>query len=268
VHTRHTPLDAGVHLDHLARLTAGMNGADLANLVNEAALGAARVDLDALTSECFTQALARIQLGALRPLVLSEQERRIIAIHECGHALVASQLPAADPVDSLTILARGRQVGLTRFIVEERSHLSRAHLMARIAVSLGGRIAVELVCGPDEVTTGAEEDLCTASALARHMVTRWGMGKEVGLIYAERGASVSPRRADLPGADSHSMQAVIDREVRCILKDGQQTARRILSAHRAQLLLLVTALMQQEQLDREQFAALLARSTTSSPEQC
>lgn len=199
-----------------------------------------------------------------------------MAIHECGHALVASSLPAADPVDFLTILARGRHVGVTRFVSEERHQLSRVHLMARIAVSLGGRMAVELVCGCDEVTTGAEEDLRAATVLARRMVIRWGMGKELGVMCAEGGASAfslvngAPGTTPHghPGAGSRSMEAMIDREVQRILRDGQQTARRILSARRAQLLLLATTLMQQEQLDREQFEAILARPTSASSEQC
>lgn len=276
IHTRSTPLDDSVRLDHLARLSAGMNGADLANLVNEAALCAARADLSALTPECFAQALTRIQLGALRSLVIDERERRIVAVHECGHALVASSLPEADRVDFLTILAHGRHAGATRFAIEERSHLNRAQLMARIAVGLGGRVAVEMVCGLDEVTTRAEKDLQEASALARRMVTRWGMGKELDVVCAAGGASASPLIGQVPGPPSYghpgtgsrSMEAVIDREVQRILRDGRQTAHRILSAHRAQLLLLATILMEQEQLDREQFETLLARSTSATSAQC
>jgi cell division protease FtsH len=274
VHTRHTPLDARVRLDHLARMTAGMSGAELANLVNEAALCAARRDLSALTPECFAEALARIQLGALRPLFISERERHIIAVHECGHALVAYYLPEADPVNYLTILARGRHLGVTQFAVEEeRYHLSRTRLMARIAVGLGGRVAVELVFGSDGVTTGAEEDLQTATTVARRMVTRWGMGKEVGVVFADYRTPAAERSwREMPGrtqtASSRSMEAVIDNEVQRILQDGRQIALRVLSEHSSQLTLLADVLMEREQLDREQFEAILARPTSANPERC
>nr|BBH92512.1 hypothetical protein KTA_07110 [Thermogemmatispora argillosa] len=189
VHTRRTPLHEDVDLERLARLTTGMSGADLANLVNEAALIAARRDLEAVTQACFEEALARVQLGILRPLVMSEQERRVIAYHEGGHALVAYHLPEADRVNCVTILPRGQSLGVTQFVAEEdRYNYSREYLMARIAVGLGGRVAEELVFGPERVTTGAENDLQVVTDLARRMVTRWGMSEQVGVIFADHGA--------------------------------------------------------------------------------
>ena len=186
VHTRPTPLHEDVSLERLARLTTGMTGADLANLVNEAALSAARQDLICVTHECFEEALARVQLGALRPLVMSETERRIIAVHESGHALVAHHLPAADTVNRVTILPRGQSLGVTQFTAEaDRYNYSRETLMARIAVGLGGRVAEELTFGPDSITTGAENDLQVVTDLARRMVTRWGMSEQVGVIFAD-----------------------------------------------------------------------------------
>jgi ATP-dependent metalloprotease FtsH len=186
VHTRHTPLDDGVRLDQLARLTTGMSGADLANLVNEAALCAARRNLDALTQACFEEALVRVQFGARRPLVLSETDRRVIATHESGHALVAYYLPAADTVNRITILPHGQHLGVTQFTAEEdRYNYSRETLLARIAVELGGRVAEELTFGSQGVTTDAEDDLQTATALAWRMVTYWGMGKQVGTVFAD-----------------------------------------------------------------------------------
>src|SRR5205807_246605 len=140
VHTRHTPLHEDVSLERLSRLTTGMSGADLANLVNEAALTAARQNLATLTHQCFEDALARVQLGALRPLVMSETDRRIIAFHEGGHALVAYHLPQADTVNRVTILPRGQSLGVTQFTAPEDCYnYSRASLIARIAVGLGGR---------------------------------------------------------------------------------------------------------------------------------
>ena len=186
VHTRATPLHENVSLERLARLTTGMTGADLANLVNEAALSGARQDLVCVTHECFEEALARIQLGALRPLIMDESERRIIAVHESGHALVAHHLPAADTVNRVTILPRGQSLGVTQFTAEtDRYNYSRETLMARIAVGLGGRVAEELTFGPDHITTGAENDLQVVTDLARRMVTRWGMSEQVGVVFAD-----------------------------------------------------------------------------------
>ncbi len=191
VHTRRTPLHDEVSLTRLARMTTGMSGADLANLVNEAALCAARQDLDCLTHECFEDALARVQLGVLRPLVMSEAERRTIAFHEGGHALVAYHLPEADTVNRVTILPRGQSLGVTQLIAEEdRYNYSRETLMARIAVGLGGRVAEELTFGLERVTTGAENDLQVVTDLARRMVTRWGMSEQVGVVFADYRAGV------------------------------------------------------------------------------
>ena len=284
VHTRQTPLNARVRLDHLARLTIGMSGAELANLVNEAALCAARRDLPSLTPECFEEALARIQLGVQRRLVLSERERRVIAFHECGHALVAFYMPEADPVNHLTILPRGEQIGVTQFTSqEERYTSSRASLMARIAVGLGGRIAVELAFGSEGVTTRAEDDLQSVTALAWRMVTHWGMGKEVGVFFADacnieqtvlrNGPSVridgtlhdtSLAQQSFPSMkartqyiSSPSMAAMIDSEVQHIVEEGHKRASCVLREHYDQLTHLVDVLMEQERLDRQQFEAIL-----------
>lgn len=208
VHTRKTPLHDEVSLERVARMTTGMSGADLANLVNEAALTAARRDLEHLTHDCFEDALARVQLGAVRPLVMNEHERRIIAFHEGGHALVAHHLPQADTVNRVTILPRGQSLGVTQFTAEEdRYNYSREMLMARIAVGLGGRVAEELTFGAERITTGAENDLQVVTNLARRMVTRWGMSEQVGVVFtdynpAEGEAGLNMRRidpADMPG---------------------------------------------------------------------
>lgn len=216
VHTRHSPLHEDVSLQRLSRMTTGMSGADLANLVNEAALLAARNNLESLTADCFEQALARVQLGALRPLVMGEQDRRVIAYHEGGHALVAYHLPEADTVNAVTILPRGQSLGVTQFIPEEdRYNYSREFLMSRIAVGLGGRVAEELTFGAERVTTGAENDLQVVTDLARRMVTRWGMSEQVGVIFADYragadGMGLNMRRTDLdqePRSRSLAMDA-------------------------------------------------------------
>jgi ATP-dependent metalloprotease FtsH len=200
IHSAKTPLHPEVSLERLARMTTGMSGADLANLVNEAALCAARKDLEHVDNDCFEEALARVQLGALRPLVMTEAERQIIAYHESGHALVAHYLQEADTVNRVTILPRGQSLGVTQFIAEEdRYNYSREMLMAKIAVGLGGRTAEELTLGRERVTTGAENDFQVVTGMARRMVTRWGMSDEVGVIftdYDETGAGLNMRRLD------------------------------------------------------------------------
>jgi cell division protease FtsH len=210
VHTRKTPLHDEVSLERLARLTTGMSGADLANLVNEAALFAARRNLEHLDHECFEDALARVQLGALRPIVMNERERRIIAYHEGGHALVAYHQPEADTVNRVTILPRGQSLGVTQFTAEEdRYNYSRQTLMARIAVGLGGRVAEELTFGAERVTTGAENDLQVVTDIARNMVTRWGMSEQVGMVFADYradagGAGLNMHRIDSDAIPSYS----------------------------------------------------------------
>ncbi len=186
IHSAKTPLHEGVSLERLARVTTGMSGADLANLVNEAALCAARKDLTHLDDICFEEALARIQLGALRPLVMTDTERQIIAYHESGHALVAHYLQEADMVNRVTILPRGQSLGVTQFIArEDRYNYSREMLMAKIAVGLGGRAAEELTLGHAKVTTGAENDFQVVTGMARRMVTRWGMSEAVGVVFSD-----------------------------------------------------------------------------------
>src|SRR5712692_1431632 len=302
VHTRRTPLYEDVSLERLARLTTGMSGADLANLVNEAALCAARRNLEHITHDCFEDALARVQLGALRPIVMSEAERRIIAYHEGGHALVAYCLHEADTVNRVTILPRGQSLGVTQFTSEEdRYNYSRETLMARIAVGLGGRVAEELTFGPDRVTTGAENDLQVVTDLARRMVTRWGMSEQVGVVFADYradagGAGLNMRRIDIeelsikprtlivneaghlvlnsddspsqhqymfsmtaPDANhttSTTLASLIDSEVQRILNQGYERARGLLIEHHDQLKKLADALLEFEQLDRQQFEAL------------
>ena len=231
IHTRRTPLHEEVSLERLARLTTGMSGADLANLVNEAALCAARQDLEHVTHDCFEDALARVQLGALRPIVMHEREKRIIAFHEGGHALVAYHLHEADTVNRVTILPRGQSLGVTQFTAEEdRYNYSRETLMARIAVGLGGRVAEELTFGPDRVTTGAENDLQVVTNLARRMVTRWGMSEEVGVMFADYradagGAGLNMRRVELDDMATGPRSLVMDVDGNLLLNGGDLSAR-------------------------------------------
>ena len=230
VHTRHTPLHEEVSLEGLARQTTGMSGADLANLVNEAALCAARHNLECITSACFEEALARVLLGPQRPIVLSETERGVIAFHEAGHALVAHHLPETDRVNSVTILPRGQSLGVTQFVAEEdRYNHSRERLMARLAVGLGGRAAEELAFGPDRVTTGAENDFQVVTSLARNMVTRWGMSEQVGVMFVEGRAGGSAGGLNLryhngDASSAHSRTLIADAAGRFLLNGGDSPA--------------------------------------------
>jgi ATP-dependent metalloprotease FtsH len=221
VHTRSIPLHEEVSLERLSRLTAGMTGADLANLANEAALCAARQDLENITHDCFEEALVRVQLGALRRIVMSEKDRRITAYHEAGHALVAYHSPEADSVNRVTILPRGQSLGVTQFTAEEdRYNYSRETLMARIAVGLGGRVAEELTFGAERVTTGAENDLQVVTDLARRMVTRWGMSEQVGVLFADYesdGMSLNMRRSEVDDLPWRARSLVVDADGQLML---------------------------------------------------
>lgn len=283
VHTHHVPLHKEVTLTSLAQKTTGMTGADLANLVNEAALLAARQDLEQVTGNCFEDALARVQLGAIRPLAINQVERQSIAIHESGHALVAHHLPEADDVHSITILPRGQKLGITRFNQKnDRYHYRRESLLARIAVTLGGRIAEELTLGHQHITTGAEDDIQAATKLAHDMVTRWGMSERVGLIHTGRSEAshesiaryadhydqngtlrtIDEKRTTQPARLARrkrgsSISALIDSEVQQIIREGHTLAHTILTEHKDQLHRLSQMLLEREQLDQTEFEAII-----------
>jgi cell division protease FtsH len=211
-----------------------MSGADLANLVNEAALLAARQNKEQLTHSSFEEALVRIQLGAIRPLVISEADRRTIAFHEGGHALVAYHIPQAETVNRVTILPRGQSLGVTQFATEEdRYNYRRESLMARIAVGLGGRVAEELTFGPECVTTGAENDFQVVTDLARRMVTRWGMSQQVGVVFADYRQSemrLSMRRSDTSMVQTQARTLVADNAGRLLLNGKSMAEHRYDSA--------------------------------------
>ena len=248
VHTRRTPLHAEVSLERLSRLTTGMSGADLANLVNEAALSAARQNLEHITHNCFEDALSRVQLGALRPIVMGEKDRRIIAYHEGGHALVAHHLPQADRVNRVTILPRGQSLGVTQFTAEEdRYNYSRDTLMARIAVGLGGRAAEELTFGSEHVTTGAENDLQVVTDLARRMVTRWGMSDQLGVVFADYE----------PGAMSLNMSHLDPRD----LGNSSSQSRSLIATTNGQLILNGN----DSPLHQQRFAMSISMPATRNP---
>ena len=259
VHTRLVPLAPDVQLNVIAASTVGMVGADLANLVNEAALIAARHNLTQVTQTCLEEALDRIMMGAERPLVLSEEERRVIAYHESGHTLVAMLTPEADPVHKVTIVPRGQALGATQMMpIDDRHNYPRNYLLARLAVGLGGRAAEELEIG--EITTGAENDLQEVTELAREMVTRWGMSSRIGTVFLGGEQEVFlGREVGLRERQSYSEHTatLIDEEVQQLIAERYQYAQHLLSEHQEELERVAHALLERESLDEQQLKRLI-----------
>ncbi len=247
VHTRSVPLANEVDLAALAASTPGMVGADLANLVNEAALLAARRSHDAVTNQDLTDALERIVLGAARKVLLTEDDRRRTAYHEGGHAIVGMLTPSADPVRKVSIIPRGQALGVTFSAPDaDRFNFDEAYLIAQIKVALGGRTAEETVFG--DITTGAESDIQQLTRIARGMVGRWGMSDAIGPIAVLPSDGVGPL---LPGVSetSEETQRIIDHEVRRIVDSAHIEVTELLRNHRSNLDSLVAALLERETLD-------------------
>jgi cell division protease FtsH len=247
VHTRSVPLDPAVDLGAIAASTPGMVGADLANLVNEAALLAARHNHEKVTPEDLSDSLERIVLGAERKVMLSEEDRRRTAYHEAGHAIVGMLTPGADPVRKVSIIPRGRALGVTFSAPDaDRFNFDQRHLLGQIKVALGGRAAEEIVFG--DLTTGAESDIQHLTQIARHMVGRWGMSRAIGPIAVIPVDGMGPL---LPGASetSEATQRLVDEEVRRIVETAYAEASELLRSHRDNLDSLVSGLLDRETLD-------------------
>jgi cell division protease FtsH len=253
VHVRQVPLAPDVSLPEIAAATPGLSGADLRNLVNEAALLAARREQDAVHAKDFLDALEKIVLGPERPLLMSAQDRERIAYHEGGHAILGLVVPGADPVHRVTIVPRGQALGVTYQRPDaDRYNFPEAYLRARIVGMLGGRAAEEIVYGTR--TTGAESDIEQATRLARNMVTRWGMSDRLGMV--QLAPRENPYLAEPSGMDgygggrSHSEATAqaIDAEVHRIIAESHATATRLLGEHRAALDALAAALLTRETL--------------------
>ncbi|MGB0094246.1 MAG: ATP-dependent zinc metalloprotease FtsH, partial [Solirubrobacteraceae bacterium] len=247
VHTRSVPLADGVDLGAVASSTPGMVGADLANLVNEAALLAARREHTRVTSEDLYNALERIVLGAERKVMISDDDRRRTAYHEAGHSLVGMLTPGADPVRKVSIIPRGQALGVTFSAPDaDRFNFDERHLLAQIKVALGGRSAEEIVFG--DLTTGAESDIQHLTRIARHMVGRWGMSRAIGPIAVIPMDGMGPL---LPGASetSEATQRLVDEEVRRIVDTAHTEVNKLLREYRENLDALVAALLEHETLD-------------------
>jgi cell division protease FtsH len=257
IHTRSLRLAPDVDLSVLARSTTGLSGADLANLSNEAALVAARHNRNLIAMADFEEALDKILLGGVRPLLLDDRDRRVIAYHEAGHAVVAWLSPAADPVYKVTIIPHGRALGVTEQMPgEDHYNYDREYLLARLAVMLGGRTAEEIALG--DVTTGAENDLVEATRLARRMITRWGMGS-LGPVAFQADEEQPFLGYELTqGRDySEATAARIDDDVQSLLEERHETARRLLTDAKERLDDLVNTLLQEETIDQEVLTEIL-----------
>ena len=256
VHTRRVPLAPDASLDELAAATPGLAGADLKNLVNEAALLAARREQNEVRQKDFLDALEKIVLGPQRPLLLSPQDRERIAYHEGGHAVLGLVVPGADPVHRVTIVPRGQALGVTYQRPEsDRYNYPEAYLRARIVGLLGGRAAEEVVYGTK--TTGAENDIEQATALARNMVTRWGMSERLGLVKLaprENPYLAGTNGDGYGGARTFSEETArtIDAEVLAIIAESHEEALRLLREHRRELDALAEALLARETLDEQE----------------
>ena len=266
VHTRRTPIADTVDLSILARSTPGFSGADLENLVNEAALFAARSGNEAVNMEDFERAKDKVLMGTERKsLILSERERANTAYHEAGHTLVARLIPGTDPIHKVTIIPRGRALGLTQQLpIDERHTYPRDYLLDTLAVLLGGRAAEELVF--QHFTTGAGNDLERATDLARKMVCNWGMSEELGPVtFGKREEHIFLGREFAQSKDySEETARVIDGAIKNMVLKANQRARDLLTGHRDQLQILAQALLDTETLDAREIDRLMA--SVSPPE--
>ncbi len=258
IHTREVPLDSNINLENLATRSVGFSGADLKNLVNEAALLAGRKNKHVVSQEDFEEAWDTILMGAAHEELLDEDEKRIVAYHESGHALVAKLLPDTDPLQKVTIIPRGRSLGATEQIpMKDRHNLSRSYLLSRISVMLGGRAAERLVF--NELTNGAAQDLRQATQLARRMVGQWGMSERIGPVTFRIGEEhvFLGQEISQPKDYSEDTARTIDHEVKKIVSDMEERAYNMLRDNRDTLDLIVETLIENETLSNADVEEIL-----------
>ncbi len=260
MHARGKPLDDGVDLDVVARLTPGFTGADLANVLNEAALLAARRGKVAITMSEVEEAVDRVMAGPERKTrLISEKEKRIIAYHEAGHALVAHALPDADPVHKITVIPRGRALGYTMTLpTEDRFLVTRSEMVDELAMLLGGRVAEEMVIG--DITTGAQNDLERASKIARQMVTELGMSDILGPLTLGQKQGEPFLGRDYAAHPDYSDQVAfeIDSEIRRLIDEAHDEALDILKKNRKVLDVIAGTLIERETIEKEELAGILS----------
>nr|MBA3506353.1 ATP-dependent zinc metalloprotease FtsH [Betaproteobacteria bacterium] len=267
VHMRKVPMAPDVKADIIARGTPGMSGADLANLVNEAALFAARSSKRLVDMYDFERAKDKIIMGAeRRSLVMPEEERRNTAYHESGHAIIAMLLPKTDPVHKVTIIPRGRALGVTMQLPEQdRYSMDRNHMLNMIAVLFGGRIAEEIFM--HQMTTGASNDFERATQIAREMVTRYGMSDELGtMVYAENEAEIFLGRSVTTTKNvSEATMQKVDAEIRKIIDQQYHVARKLLEENRDKVEAMAKALLELETIDADQIGDIMAGLPPRAP---
>jgi cell division protease FtsH len=267
VHTKKIPLGDDVNIHVLARGTSGFSGADLANLVNEAALNAARVNLKVVRMLDFEYAKDKVLMGAeRRSMIISDAEKKITAIHEAGHAVLTVTLPHADPIHKVTIIPRGMALGLTQQLpADEKHNYSRDYLNDQIAILLGGRIAEEMVLG--SITTGAGNDLERATDLARRMVCEWGMSDAMGpLTFGKKEEQIFLGREIAQRSDYSEDTAIkIDQEVKRFVTAAHERAYALIVQHRSQLEKMADELLAREVLDGEQVRRIIAGLPLEEP---
>jgi cell division protease FtsH len=269
VHTKKIPLGPDVDLPVLARGTPGFSGADLANLVNEGALLAARANKKLVEMSDFENAKDKVLMGVERKsLVISAKERKITAYHEAGHALVAKLLPGTDPIHKVTIIPRGRALGVTQQLpTEDKHNYSKEYLLNDIAILYGGRIAEEIVFGAQEVTTGAMNDIERATEMARKMVCEWGMSERMGpLQFGKREEMIFLGREIAQHQDYSEQTAMeIDREVRRIVMENYERAKELIQSRLETLRGLAEALLEREVLNGPEIDTIVQRAGSPAP---
>jgi cell division protease FtsH len=264
VHTRKVPLSDTVNLENVAAGTIGFSGADLRNLVNEAALNAAREGKSQVDAVDFETAKDRVLMGPKREEVLNQHEKEMTAYHEAGHALVAWLLPELDPVHKVTIVPRGRALGVTQLLPEEeRHHMGEKRLHSHLVLAMGGRAAEKLIF--DEYSAGAESDLKQATDLARRMVAHWGMSETIGPVALRQAEEHPFLGKEIHEARQFSEETthVIDQEVQRFLLQASSRATDILTTHRGKLDELAQALLEKEILDKSQIERILGTRAPS-----
>jgi cell division protease FtsH len=271
VHMKKVPLDRDVNAKTLARGTPGFSGADLANLVNEAALLAARKGKRMVDMQCFEQAKDKVMMGAERKtLVMSDDEKRLTAYHEAGHAVIAVHEPASDPIHKATIIPRGRALGMVMRLPEgDRVSLAMEKLKADLAVAMGGRVAEELVFGKNKITTGASGDIQMATSFAQRMVNEWGMSEKLGMIRysaAESDEVFLGHSVTKSKNMSDKTAQIVDEEVRRIIDEAYARATHVLTTYRNQLDLLAKALLEYETLSGDEIKILIEGGKINRPD--
>ena len=267
VHSKGKPLEAEVELDKIAKQTPGFSGADLANLVNEAAILAARRGAKKIGLASLVESIDRVIAGpARKSKVITEEEREVTAFHEAGHAVVAHNIPAADPVHKVSIISRGQMGGYTRYLPEKDRYLqTKSQFKAYIAAAMGGRVAEKLKFG--EITTGASNDIQVATNMAKEMVTTYGMSEKLGLrSYGRKQETVFLGRDGTEQRDySGKTEEIIDQEINTLLTEGEKEAERILKKYSEQMESLAKYLLAYETIDEEELVRLLSGEDVSPP---